>query len=318
MFGIKRRREVGIIINPAAARNGDAGNVARRYETIARSLRPVVWVSNSLNDLYGIAEEFRKEGLKYLVLAGGNGTFHHSVSRFKNVYKGGEIPPVLMLKSGHVNTIAESLKLTGEDDDILQRFAAAMKSRQTPLLMRRNLIKIEDRYCVLFGCGLATSYMDLYYELGEYTPRKAFEVLTHMMSLLRNPSSREARKVFAPFPARVLIEGKPWKRKNLLGCVALTIPTLGLGFNPGSRTLERDGAFQLICTSMKPVDLVTQIFRLYSGTPIEDPDHFDDLVENVTIEAREPFEYTMDGEMYDAIYELRITTSRTGVNLIYV
>ena len=79
-----------------------------------------------------------------------------------------------------------------------------------------------------------------------------------------------------------------------------------------------ENKFQLICSAMRPVNFISQIFRFYSGIPIEDPNHFDDLISNMKIESNSPFRYTMDGEMYDATYELRVSTSSTGVNLIYV
>ena len=139
-----------------------------------------------------------------------------------------------------------------------------------------------------------------------------------MTGSLRNPSSKAARENFAPFNASISINGAPWKRRNILGCLGLTIPSVGLGFNPGSRALEKSGNFQLICSALKPVEFLTQVFRIYAGMKIDDPNHFDDLVKDLHIESRDLFRYTMDGEMYDAIYELRVTTSSTGVNLIYV
>jgi diacylglycerol kinase family enzyme len=319
MFGIKKKCEVGILINPAAAKNRDgAGATAGRCEAIAKGISPAVWIASSVDDIYRIAEEFRSRGLKYLLVSGGNGTFHHVVSRFKTVYRGGEIPPVLLLKAGHINTIAESIGLQGDGPDILERFTALARKGRRPLIMKRDLIKIEDRYCVIFGCGIITTFMDLYYQMGEYTPHKAFEVLTRMISSLRKPSSKEAKKFFAPFNAKISINGAHWKRRNILGCLGLTIPSVGLGFNPGSRALDEAGNFQLICTALKPVDFLTQVFRIYAGVRIEDPNHFDDLVKEILIESRDLFRYTMDGEMYDAIYELRVSTSSTGVNLIYV
>ncbi len=318
MFGIRRKRQAGILINPAAAKNrDDAGATARRLEAEARALNPAVWIASSVDDIYKIAEEFRAGGMKYLIVSGGNGSFHHVVSRFKTVYRGDEIPPILLLKAGHINTIAESIGLVGDGVDIVTRFSSLVRKGGAPLLMKRNLIKIEDRYCVIFGCGIITTYMDLYYQMGEYTPHKAFEVLTRMITALRDPKSKEARRYFAPFEGKISINGAQWKRKNILGCVGLTIPTVGLGFNPGSRALEESGSFQFICSALRPVDFLTQIFRLYSGVRIDDPNHFDDLVKEVHIESKDLFRYTMDGEMYDAIYELRVSTSSTGVNLIY-
>ena len=126
MFGITRKRDVGILINPAAANNrDDAGAIARRFEKSAKAVRPAVWIAGSVEDIYTIAEEFRSGAFRYLLVAGGNGTFHHVVSRFKTVYRGGEIPPILLLKSGHINTIADSIGLQGDAAEILARFYRA-------------------------------------------------------------------------------------------------------------------------------------------------------------------------------------------------
>lgn len=319
MFGIGKKRETGILINPQAAENREnPGLAARRLERASRRLNPAVFLASAIDDIYGIAEEFQAQKLKYLLLSGGNGTFHHVVSRFKTVYREEPLPPILLLKAGHINTIAESIGLRGNGAEIASRFAAMLKSGTSPILLKKNLIKIEDRYCVIFGCGMITTFMDLYYEMGEYTPNKAFEVLTKMTSSLKNPHSSEARRYFAPFEAKITIDGTQWKRKNVLGCLALTIPSVGLGFNPGSRTTEAVNRFQLIVSALKPLEFLTQIFRIYSGSRIDDKDHFDDLVTDLLIESHSPFRYTMDGEMYAAMYELRVRASQSGVQLIFV
>lgn len=319
MFGIGKKRETGILINPQAAENkGNPGLAARRLEKASRAINPAVFVASAIDDIYSIAEEFQAQKLKYLLLSGGNGTFHHVASRFKTVFRDQPLPYILLLKGGHTNTIAESIGLRGNGAEIASRFAAHLKSGKNPIALRKNLIKIEDRYCVIFGCGMITTFMDLYYEMGEYTPNKAFEVLTKMTSSLKNPNSPETRHYFAPFEANFTIDGLPWKRKNILGCLALTIPSVGLGFNPGSRTVEAINRFQLIVSALKPIEFLTQIFRIYSGSRIDDKNHFDDLVANLHIESRSPFRYTMDGEMYTAMYELRVQSSQSGVQLIFV
>lgn len=320
MFGIVKKKQFGIIINPVAANNRkDPAAVVRRYEKIAGMAKPPMWITSRLDDIYPIAEEFKAGGMKYLLLSGGNGTFHHVISRFKTVYQGGELPPVLMLKSGHMDTIADTINLAGNDIDILERFMRALRRGRGITLLRRNLIKIEDTYCTMFGAGgLVAQFMNHYYKMGEYTPQNALEVLTRFMTLARDASSREAREIFRPFKSTIAIDGRAFPKKEILACVGVTIPGIGLGFTPGSRVLEQSGRFQFICTALSPIDFATQIFRFYGGKKIEGPNHFDDLVESVVISSKDPFEYTMDGEMYHAIYELRIAASRTGVNLVHV
>lgn len=319
MFGIKKKQEVGIIVNPMAAENREnPASAAKRLEKALQKINPAIYIVHSIDELYAIAEEFLTKKFKYLVLSGGNGTFHHVVSRFKTVYRDQPLPQILLLKSGHINTIAESIRLQGNSVEIASRFASTIKSGKGPLLLKKNLIKIEDRYCVIFGCGIVTTFMDIYYQMGEYTPLKAFEVLTKMVSALKNLNSPECKKYFKPFAGTFIIDGIQWKRKNILGCLALTIPSVGLGFNPGSRTFEAVNRFQLIVSALTPLELLTQIFRLYSGLRIEDNNHFDDLVSELTIKSNSSFRYTMDGEMYTALYELRVQASPFTVQLVFV
>ncbi|MCX7680267.1 MAG: diacylglycerol kinase family protein [Spirochaetes bacterium] len=319
MFGIKKKREIAILVNPLAAENREnPGLAARRLENALRKLHPAIYIVSALDEIYSIAEEFIVTQFKYLLLSGGNGTFHHVISRFKTIYRDQPLPQILLLKAGHINTIAESINLRGNGIEIATRFATIIKSGKSPIALRKNLIKIEDRYCAIFGCGIITTFMDLYYQMGEYTPYKAFEVLTKMVASLKNPSSPETKRYFTPFDAKIFIDGIQWKRRNILGCLALTIPSVGLGFKPGSRTNEAVNRFQLIVSALKPVELLTQIFRLYSGSRIDDINHFDDLVRELCIESRSPFRYTMDGEMYTALYRLRVESSNSPVQLIFV
>jgi hypothetical protein len=70
--------------------------------------------------------------------------------------------------------------------------------------------------------------------------------------------------------------------------------------------------FHVIATGVKPIVLARHIFTLARGGTFEHPLHYDSHVRNLRIASNEPFEYTMDGDIYFADRELYVETGPAG------
>jgi len=96
---------IGIIINPHAKKNRKMKiNPADLYREIGGA-HVEVRVTRSLDEVFTAAEEFRRMGISYLGVCGGDGTLHHVLSRFLHVYRGAELPTLVILKGGTMDTI---------------------------------------------------------------------------------------------------------------------------------------------------------------------------------------------------------------------
>jgi diacylglycerol kinase family enzyme len=89
---------IGVVLNPKSRRNLRDPHAAMR---LARRLGDcgVVREARSLEELYRIAEDFRREDIDVLAISGGDGTNHVTLTGFLDVYHGAAqtMPQVALL-----------------------------------------------------------------------------------------------------------------------------------------------------------------------------------------------------------------------------
>jgi diacylglycerol kinase family enzyme len=104
--------KIGLILNSKAKKIKEGKIKPEDLEKILKK-RNCEYRSRNVDYSLGIfyvLDEFRREGVDAIALAGGDGTMHKSITdmiEFGNVY--GYMPPICLLKCGTMNTIARSL-----------------------------------------------------------------------------------------------------------------------------------------------------------------------------------------------------------------
>src|SRR5215470_977396 len=99
---------IGVITNPRSRANLRDPSKARKLGYLIGS-HGSAQATKSLDDLYRVCEEFKKERIDVLGISGGDGTLHHTLTAMIRTY-GDELalPPVAILRGGTMNTIARS------------------------------------------------------------------------------------------------------------------------------------------------------------------------------------------------------------------
>ena len=127
---------IGVVLNPKSRRNlRDPGAALR----LARELgdHGVLRTAGSIEELYRIAEDFRRVDIDVLAISGGDGTGHVTLTGFLNVYRGADVPQVALLRGGTMNTVANSVGVRrGKPEGLLARLIRAYAQRAIAPLSR--------------------------------------------------------------------------------------------------------------------------------------------------------------------------------------
>jgi diacylglycerol kinase family enzyme len=307
--------KIPIIVNPYSRKNrktkGNSIDVFRKIGGELVDVRP----TGTIEELDAVAEDCRKKLVPYLAISGGDGTLHQVISRFINIYEPAPIPPVVILKDGTMNNISGTIRLKGDGYAILKRLLRAIGRGRPVDAVTRYTMKIGDRYCFLFGTGLTTNVLNAVYEGDKKDIPKVVRVMIKAFSdgIIRPDSS----PLYKRLRAKVYFNGQEVPSNDLLGILAGTVEDVGMGFRPLNREMPDEPGFHVIATGVKPIVLARHIFTLARGGTFEHPLHYDSHVRNLRIASNEPFEYTMDGDIYFADRELYVETG-PAVTLVSV
>ena len=143
--------KVGLIINPHARVVKKMNIDPLQFFTGISEGYADIRLTNSVAEIDPVIKEFKKLRIPYVAVCGGDGTHHHVLSRFINIYRKEPMPPILHLRAGTMNTQPRTINLKGKPEEILKRMIAILKQNGTPRVFVRDTIRVEDRYCFIFG-----------------------------------------------------------------------------------------------------------------------------------------------------------------------
>ena len=294
--------KIFVVFNPHAKRNKKRPGLPSKLEAI---LGPsaVVRSSRSIEGIDEIAREALAEECDVLAVCGGDGTLHHTLSRFHQVYGEHLLPKVLTLGGGTMNMVCHSIKVTGPSEGIAYRFRDTLdKSKQNgkgPNIrtVERDTLQIGERLSFIFGLGLVSNFLDAYYEGGTTGPVKAALVVQRAVASVMK-RGEFARELFSPWAGKVVIDGRDVPYEEHTAVLVQTIENLGIGFKPMYRAFEKRRHFHMLDTCLTPVQVVKNIHKVFLGSPIQSPQMTDVIGTRIEITPKEDCRYTMDGDMY--------------------
>lgn len=127
------------LINPAAGRV-PAVDLAHVLASASPRLR--LLVSDHPGDVDDLVENIRREGAELLVIAGGDGTACHLMTRFDAAGALDALPPLLVLPAGRINTIASALVGSRRPGQLAQRILHAW-TRGVRRLQRMPVLRVR-------------------------------------------------------------------------------------------------------------------------------------------------------------------------------
>jgi diacylglycerol kinase family enzyme len=298
---------IGVITNPRSRMNQRDPASMRRLGYLIGS-RGAAEATRSLDDLYRVAEEFKKERIDYLGINGGDGTIHHTLTAFLKVYGEEPLPPVALLRGGTMNTIPNSFGIKGDPAKLLFELVDRYHNHDPFETISRELLAVGDAYGFIFGTGLIFNFLDAYYSTGKPSPGTAIKLLLRaaLSSLVRGPL---ARRLTRRFTAHVTVDGDVWAREDFLSVAAGKVEQIGLGFRPFYRCLEKPGYFALLgIHAPSPFSFVRELPRILRGRPMRRDKVIDQTAREVLFECEGDVEYIIDGDTYRSPKRLRLST----------
>jgi diacylglycerol kinase (ATP) len=259
-----------------------------------------------LDDLGRVADEFKSRDIDILAISGGDGTIHCTLTAFLKVYGEKPLPKIALLKGGTLNTIAGSLYIKGDAQTLMSNLLIKYHE-DVPFEVRKlRLMKINDDYGCIFGCGVIYNFMEAYYAHPAVNPLVAAKTLAHAIgsTIIKGPLSR---KMFEHFDAEITVDGKRWPFANYSAIFTGSIRQLGLNFNVYHHMLKQNERFHAYGFSTNAGGVLPYLYKLYSGQPSGSPDILDDSALDMKIKLTKPLCYTIDGDMLGPCDSFHIT-----------
>jgi diacylglycerol kinase family enzyme len=328
---------IGVVLNPKSRHNQRDPRAADR---LARTLgdHGVVRQARSIDELYRIAEDFRRVDVDVLAISGGDGTNHVTLTGFLDVYGGAIMPQVALLRGGTMNTVANSIGVRhGRPEGLLGRLIRDYAQRASAPLdnVERHVMRIapveggKAHYGFLFGTGVVAGFLAEYYGSGDPTPLVAAQTLARAVGSAFIHGAT-IRRMASPFHGHVVVEeltcasdlvasaavgppdGPPltvrrWETRDYLTVTAGTIAHIGLNFRPFHRYDELPARFHILGIHASPLSIVRELPRIHRGRPMRPGKAFDALaVRARVVSSAGPVRYTIDGDLHQSDGELEV------------
>jgi|CZKU01.1.fsa_nt_gi diacylglycerol kinase (ATP) len=310
---------IGVVLNPKSRRNlrdpGAANRLARRLGD-----HGVLRTAGSVEELYRIAEDFRRVDIDVLAISGGDGTGHVTLTGFLNVYGGHTMPHVALLRGGTMNTVANSVGIRhGKPEGLLGRLIHAYAQRAiAPLAgVDRHVMSVkplagagpgDDKFGFLFGTGVVHGFLAEYYRDGEPSPLVAAQTLARGIGSAL-VGGETIRRMAEPFRGSVeLDDGTRWPERDYLAVAAGTIADIGLNFKPFYRYGERPGTFQVLGIHASPVAFVKELPRIHKSRPMRSGKTYDAVTSRMVVRSADGrMRYMIDGDLHETRGDLAVS-----------
>ena len=300
---------IGIVNNPRSRRNQRSPETGRRLRALLDTAGDVADASTR-EELTRAVDAFRARDIDLLVVNGGDGTAHTVLTAFVDSYRGAPLPPVVLLRGGAMNTVADAHQLRGSPEAVLRTVLERRRAGSELLAVERDLLSVETdggrlRYGFVFGTGAVVAFLDAYYASRDPSAASAASLLVRAFgsALLGGPL---ATSLTRRERLRVSSDGDEWPEGPYLGVIAGSIPEIGFGFKPFARCEEQPGFFHAVGVTGTILQIAAHLPRIWTGRPWKRSLAVDAVARELSIEG--PLRFTIDGDLYEARSSLIVRT----------
>ncbi|MEE2752306.1 MAG: diacylglycerol kinase family protein [Myxococcota bacterium] len=293
---------IGVITNPRSRRNRKDPRLAQQLAYVMGE-QGQLYAPGDLDALDQVAQHFLDREIDVLAINGGDGTVHVVLSAFVRVYGERPLPRVAILRGGTMNTVASGIGIRGRPEGLLGRLVHQYHSGRPLAVVERNLIRVGDHVGFLFGNGLVTNFLSVYYEGSEPTPWKAFGmVMRSVFSAFVNGAY--IRRMIAPIRVEVEVDGQQWPHVRYLAMVAGTVNSIGFQVRPFTRVVHHPNHLEIMGLACSILRLVLLLPRVRLALPVADDEVEVELARKVVMRSERPIPYTLDGDFFPGSEEL--------------
>lgn len=286
-----------VVINRAARHL--RGDTALYRKTLACANDATVHETRALSELDAVAKKIAENGAKTVVLCGGDGSYMAGVTSLAKIFGEEKMPAVAFAPGGTVSTVARNWGLGGSLEAYAERILGAVRSG-TARETKRPTLRVRDdaggdRIGFIFGAGLVAQFFDEY----NAAPVQGYSGAARIVARIFAGSfygSALAKKILAPVPCDLEVDGVPAKAKAFSLIAASVVKDLGLHMHLLHRAAEDTKRVHLVASPLGPLWLGPQMPLVLAGKSLRGKNHVDALAERFSISFREEKSYVLDGD----------------------
>ncbi len=259
----------------------------------------------SLDDLGVVLDFITKEGINLLIINGGDGTMHMTITELIKHLPPGKVPIILPLRGGTMNMVANNLGIRKSPVDtvriMMKHIHAFNKGREELSTVPLRILKIKDaergiRYGFTFSNGIVYKIQKAYYATGSPSFQTAANLTATIIGsfMLGTPAGK---KYFEKIKAHIEIDGKLYQYDKVLLSVASVLKKLVLWFRPFYEP-EKKGLddFYFLAVSIESLTIIANIRAFSTGRLLHEK-AFNGIAHKIRIQSDSG--YGIDGELTD-------------------
>ncbi len=298
---------IGIITNPHSKLNKQYPHRQLLLSYIAGEQGQVA-ITNDLEELYKVAQEFSRKNIKILAINGGDGTISRTLTAFIHVYKENPLPNIVLLRGGTMNMLADNLQIQGTPEHLLFRLIEAHSAGFFKEKVRVSTLKIGDQYGFLFANGTSARYLETFYTNKTGALGAIWLVAKLCFSYLLQ--SEFFFRIVRQDPTTLRADALPPLTHGTASVFCSTVKKLPMKI-PFFQKIE--GAvdhFECVSIQLTPNEvarkLASMLWFCLRNRQNPHPYWVDFCCKKLVLSTEEPSPYTLDGELFPASREITI------------
>lgn len=289
---------IGIITNPHSKLN-------LRYPERQKLLSYILGeqgklrITNTLDELSLVAQDFRDRGVSILAINGGDGTISRTLTTLIEEYKDVPLPKIALLRGGTMNVVANNLGIKGSPEQILYRLVEAYSTGANLKTVSVSTLKIEGRYGFLFGNGAVSNYLDEFYKNKTGSLGALWLIFRIYFSYLAKT------ELYTRLIRKILYDLTPDHFSSTsfgaVGILSSTVERMPMGPRLFPLTRSHSDKFQTLLYTMEERDVIWQLPLTMLNLGKWSQQYKKSFCsQKLLIKAPLPFRYTLDGELFES------------------
>lgn len=298
---------VGIISNPHAGINKrDPEHNTLVWYILGN--RGQFEVTQSVDQLLPLCEEFKARGVDHIGVIGGDGTICLALQSIYKAYGPDALPRILVMRGGTMNVVAANLGIFGKPAFIMNDFLDIYHSKQPYSEARLTTLNVNGKFGFLFGNGASAKFLSEFYKLKK-SPTQAGIFLSKVTlgGLFFGEKARTFDYITHSQAVEMEIEGVDSEQFSFSGeqkvsmTYASTLPKAPFGFHLCKRLTSLENNFgEMIAVSSTGRELVRETVKVVTGASTSDKRVHRVLFKSAKIHVEPGSIYTLDGELFEA------------------
>ncbi len=259
----------------------------------------------SLEDVGQAVRDFRRYEVDIIAISGGDGTIHRTIEGLLREYGSDPLPPLLLLPSGTQNMIPRSFGIRNNSIATMLLALTQYKHNIPMRIIRRNLLRVNDHHCFLFGIGTATRFLREHYKRGTSHWHAATLLGAYVWEGVRR--GVKAQRILAPMKMQARVDDGPAYEMAPNTVFCSFTEEIAMHFRLFPRAGWQKDRFEILVAHSSINETVVSLPFLWWGTNMDLPNIERKLVSRMWMKLETPEPFTLDGDLYDPVSEFDLS-----------